>query len=72
LGVVVDNVVGGTSTPDAKPFLKVGIPSDFGIPAFYPIVGFLAIRGSAAPKTRDTAPELMRFQNAAGSTSVRF
>jgi ABC-type lipoprotein release transport system permease subunit len=23
LGVVVDNVVGGTSTPDAKPFLKV-------------------------------------------------
>ena len=25
----MDNVVGGTSTHDAKPFLKLGIPSDF-------------------------------------------
>jgi hypothetical protein len=29
LSVLVDNVVRSPATPDAKPFLKVGIPSDF-------------------------------------------
>lgn len=28
-GILADNVVGSAATPNAKPFLKLGIPSDF-------------------------------------------